>query len=237
MSRVQRAGHIRYEEAAGAATSTLHMTRRRHVRSRRSDDTVDVDVLVTGVYERHAGAIAAYALRRADAADAADVVADTFLVAWRRHGEMPDEPNTLPWLYGVARRVLANQRRSRHRRTKLHDRLRNEFVEFDDRIDRHDDTEEFRRVAAALDSLTDDDAELLRLTAWEGLSPTELALTMDLEPDAVRQRLRRARQRLRHRLASDDRTPRRIEPTREIGSHRRHVAAMHDPGWSAGGGS
>lgn len=220
------------------------MSRRRRSRPRPPVDRVDGDAAVTRAYEQHAGAIAAYALRRANAADAADVVADTFLVAWRRHDEIPDEPNTLPWLYGVARRVLANQRRSRDRRTRLHDRLRTEFTEFDARSDRVEDTEDFRRVAIALSSLSDDDAELLRLTAWEGLSPTELAVTMRVEPGAVRQRLRRARQRLRQHLDTDivgitgvtDLDERRAR----AGAHEspaQRLAAWHEPRWSAGGGS
>ena len=176
------------------------MTKRR--RSRRDRGDAAIDLRVTAIYERHAGAIAAYALRRAPAADAADVVADTFLVAFRRHDEMPGEPNTLPWLYGVARRVLANQRRSTERRTRLHERLRHEFVDFDQRNAGALDTDEFRQVAAALSALSADDAELLRLTAWEGLSPAELAMTMDLDASVVRQRLRRARQRLRRQLGA-----------------------------------
>ncbi len=178
------------------------MTRRRRSRPDHSD--AGIDARITEVYERHAGAIAAYALRRASAADAADVVADTFLVAFRRHDQIPDEPRTLPWLYGVARRVLANQRRSTERRTRLHERLRHEFVEFDQRTTGAGETAEFQQVAAALAALSADDAELLRLTAWEGLSPAELATTMDLDASVVRQRLRRARQRLRRQLGAHD---------------------------------
>jgi RNA polymerase sigma-70 factor, ECF subfamily len=53
------------------------------------------------MYEQHAGAIAAYALRRTRSEpDAEEIVAETFLIAWRRGGELRGEP--LPWLYGVA---------------------------------------------------------------------------------------------------------------------------------------
>jgi RNA polymerase sigma factor (sigma-70 family) len=164
---------------------------------------VDEHSVITSLYERYAGHIAAYALRRTTRADAADVVADTFLVVWRRHREVPHEPDTLPWLYGVARRVLANQRRSGERRGKLHERLQSQFVEYDDDARHIEDTERFRRVATALSKLSDDDAELLRLTTWEALSATEIALTLQLDPSAVRQRLHRARQRLRRQLAAD----------------------------------
>ena len=138
------------------------------------------------------------------ASDAADVVAETFLVVWRRNEVVPDGPDTLPWLYGVARRVLANQRRTHRRRGRLRDRLVNEFERVDLDPTAIEELEEFRRVAAALRRLSDDDAELLRLTAWEGLSPTEIATATGLAPGTVRQRLRRARQRLRKLLADEE---------------------------------
>src|SRR5690242_7391531 len=69
----------------------------------------------------------AYALRRVDRAeDAADVVAETFLVAWRRLDHVPPGDDARLWLYGVARRQLANQRRGQLRRSRLAERLRAE---------------------------------------------------------------------------------------------------------------
>lgn len=155
------------------------------------------------VYEQYASHIAAYALRRTTSADAADVTAETFLVAWRRRDVVPDEPNTLPWLYGVARRVLANQHRSRRRRGRLRDRLEAEFCRHDVDQPPLEEVEEFRRVASALAKLSEDDAELLRLTTWEGLTPTEIATMMGIVPGTARQRVSRARQRLRKQLAAD----------------------------------
>ena len=74
------------------------------------------------VYAEHFDRVLGYALRRvARPEDAADVVSETFLVAWRRLGDVPEEPRTRLWLYGVARRVLANQRRGDRRRTALGD--------------------------------------------------------------------------------------------------------------------
>ena len=158
---------------------------------------------VARVYDQYASQVAAYALRRADSADAADVMAETFLVAWRRRDVMPDEPNTLPWLYGVARRVLANQRRNHRRRGRLKDRLEAEFVRHDLGLSSLEEYAEFRRVADALAELSDDDAELLRLTSWEGLSQAEVAKAMGIAPGTARQRVSRARQRLRKQLAKD----------------------------------
>ena len=66
------------------------------------------------VFDEHFRAVSAYALRRTTPAEADDIVAETFLVAWRRLDEVP--PNAKPWLLGVARRVLANHRRAAGRR-------------------------------------------------------------------------------------------------------------------------
>lgn len=156
------------------------------------------------IYERYASNVAAYAVRRSSSrSDAADAVAETFLVAWRRRDKVPEEPNTLPWLYGVTRRVLANQRRTDHRRGRLRARLVTEFATYDVGPSPFEEGEEFRRVASALRQLSDDDAELLRLTAWEALTPTEIATVFGIAPGTARQRISRARQRLRKQLAAD----------------------------------
>ena len=68
-----------------------------------------------------------YALRRAGREDAADVVAETFVVAWRRLDEMPEGDGARLWLYGTARRVLANQRRATRRRERLAERIRTDL--------------------------------------------------------------------------------------------------------------
>src|SRR5580658_9662112 len=62
-------------------------------------------------------ALLAYAVARADLESAKDAVASAFLVAWRRRAEIPDP--SLPWLIGVVRRTLGDQRRSHERSTSL----------------------------------------------------------------------------------------------------------------------
>jgi DNA-directed RNA polymerase specialized sigma24 family protein len=65
------------------------------------------------LYGAHAGAVLAYARRRTSPANADDVMADVFLIAWRRLADVPRDERV--WLLGVARRVLANQRRGHTR--------------------------------------------------------------------------------------------------------------------------
>ena len=88
------------------------------------------EVKFRSAYEAHARALLGDALRRtATPADAADVVAETMLTAWRRLDVMPDEPETILWLYGVARNVIANGDRTRRRQRRLAERLRSELDE------------------------------------------------------------------------------------------------------------
>jgi hypothetical protein len=75
------------------------------------------------LYEANYHRVLGYALRRADRDDAADVVAETFLVAWRRLDDVPSGEVARLWLYGTARRVLANQQRGKRRRERLTQRL------------------------------------------------------------------------------------------------------------------
>lgn len=200
-----RVGFLGAVRSGSAGKQSVERTRRKTAQATSIDSAARARV--GDAYERHASHVAAYALRRASSSDAADIVAETFLVAWRRHEAMPPEPDTLPWLYGVARRVLANQRRSTRRRGRLRDRLEAEFVPRQVDQPPLEKVDEFRRVARALHQLSDDDAELLRLVTWEGLTPAQIATTLDIIPGTARQRISRARQRLRAQLAADGADP------------------------------
>jgi RNA polymerase sigma factor (sigma-70 family) len=148
------------------------------------------------VYAGNFEAVLAYATRRVEQpADAADVVAETFLVAWRRFREMPPGDEARLWLYGVARRVLANHHRGDARRERLRQRLLS-FAQSSPGID----LPSRFAVRQALATLGESDRELLMLTAWEGLEPREAAAVLGISAAAARTRLSRARTRLRNIL-------------------------------------
>lgn len=156
------------------------------------------------LFERESKAILGYALRRTgNPADAADVVSETFTVVWRRLDEVPLGDRTRPYLYGIARSVLANHRRSLGRRDRLVVRLSDHIKDHYDEFNESDST-----LTAALDRLGPLDREVLRLTAWEGLSPGELAVALDVAPATARSQLHRARSRLRTELDRSQRTRR-----------------------------
>lgn len=150
------------------------------------------------LFERTHIALLGYALRRVTVPeDAVDVVAETYLVAWRRIDDVPSGEQARPWLFGVARNVLANHRRGERRRLALAQRLQENVRQ----VLPAPEFREITTVERALALLGEDDREVLRLLAWEELDRAEIAVAMGLSQALVRVRLHRARTRLRRQLA------------------------------------
>jgi RNA polymerase sigma-70 factor (ECF subfamily) len=148
--------------------------------------------------------IVGYVLRRSsDQWDASDAVAETYLILWRRLDEAPsDDGRVLPWLYGVARRVLANQRRGERRRSALAARLATDVGDLTTYIDEPAD-ETGQQIARALEQLGAEDREILELLVWEELGREEIALALGISRALVRLRLHRARQRFAQKLVAE----------------------------------
>ena len=134
--------------------------------------------------------------------DAEDAVAETYLVAWRRLDDATAAESPLLWLYAVAVKVTANQRRGQDRFRRLIDRLDHLFtptvVEASDAPILT--AADAAQVAAALEILGPTDREIMRLVAYEELSYAEAGVVVGLSEAAVRTRLYRARRRLRRHL-------------------------------------
>ena len=137
-----------------------------------------------------------YLARRATPDVIEDLFAEVMTIAWRRMGEIPAGAE-LPWLYGVARRVVANHRRANGRFGRLLERvaLAHRGVDLGPAPVGGD-----HELAEALAALPATDAEVLRLWAWEELSPAEIALALGISPNAASIRLHRAKGRLRDAL-------------------------------------
>lgn len=151
----------------------------------------------TALFDATYQALLGYAVRRvADPQDAADVVAEAYLVAWRRLDDVPAGADARPWLFGVARNVLANYYRGERRRTALAARLRETLSNDLPAAPTQPST-----LGIAMARLGDDDRELLRLVAWEGLAREEIAMVLRVPRATVRVRLHRARRRLLALLA------------------------------------
>lgn len=144
--------------------------------------------------------VLAYVLRRVPTRDdAPDVVAETYLVAWRRIEEVPKGEEARLWLLGVARRQLANMKRGHLRRQRLADRMRDELARLplDAGAVR---TESDPDLDEAFARLPEEDREVLTLLAWEGLKPNEIATVLGIRGVTARSRLHRAKKRLRQQL-------------------------------------
>jgi RNA polymerase sigma factor (sigma-70 family) len=154
------------------------------------------------LYGDHGRDVLAYALRRAAGPeDAADVVAETFLTAWRRLPDVPPGPEARLWLYGVARRILANQRRGERRRLRLGERLRDDLSAL--AVPGQPASAGDSALLLALARLDEEDRELLLLVGWEELAPAQAARVIGASAVAVRSRLHRARRRLRTAMSAD----------------------------------
>ncbi len=141
-----------------------------------------------------------YLLRRTEPDAAEDVLADTFLVIWRRLDDIP-EGQVLPWCYSVARNCLANQRRSRRRRAGLHARVVSLSPPAPAELAPTLPDPELHEALAAL---RPQDRELIRLWAWEDLPPAEIAVVLGVSANAVHIRLHRVRKRLARLLADSE---------------------------------
>ncbi|WP_017591861.1 RNA polymerase sigma factor [Nocardiopsis potens] len=149
-------------------------------------------------YAAHRDDLLRYALRRTGHPDeAADTVADTFLIAWQRIDALPPGDQGLPWLYGVARNVLANRGRGTRRRTRLAERLRAETAGTTVTPPAGADLVDIGRVFR---TLPETDRELLSLAGWEELEAAEIAVVLGISRNAARIRLHRARKRFRRAL-------------------------------------
>jgi RNA polymerase sigma-70 factor, ECF subfamily len=148
------------------------------------------------IYAAHADVVHRYALRRISRSAAEDVVAEVFLIAWRRLSELPPEPRG--WLLGTARRVVANTHRGDARRAALRERIATGGAVASEAAGGSS------LLALALLELSELDREALTLIAWDGLSHREAAEALGVREGTFAVRLLRARRRLARQLG---RTP------------------------------
>ncbi len=159
----------------------------------------DRERLFRRFYDEHHGAIHRYARRRVGADKAAEVAVDVFVIAWRRFDSIKEPP--LPWLYGVARNVIRSMRRTDRQAVSVLADL-NTRASSDPSVDDH--VVSRQTMIRAFNQLRENDREILRLVAWEGLTPAEGAVVLGCSAKTFSVRLHRARRRLQ---AAMDRPP------------------------------
>jgi len=158
----------------------------------------------TELFRRHAPYIQRYVVRRLgqDAAD--DIVAETFLLAFRQRDSYDQaRSDARPWLYGIATNLIGHHRRAEIRLYRALARTGADPVteSFTDRIDdRVSASTASRRLAAALARLSAELRDTLLLVAWGDLSYEETATALGVPVGTVRSRISRARSALRRSL-------------------------------------
>ena len=161
----------------------------------------DTDTRFEALYRAHAHDVHGYCLRRTSSEEAKDATSEVFVVAWRRFDDVPQGDEALPWLYAVARNVLANRARSFRRR----DRLATKAAAHHDatvpgpetQIVRNEQHDELLR---ALSKLSEKDQEILRLVEWEGLGRDKVAEMFFVSRAAIDKRIGRAYKKMAHTL-------------------------------------
>lgn len=182
-------------------TVSAHGIARPNRRNESSNDSSDDEARFRDLFQRHYNSIHRYALRRVDQASAQDVVTETFLVAWRRMNVAPEDP--LPWLYGIARNVLANELRATRRLNRVIGRLESAEVGRA-QPDPGEQVPTSLGIANAMSRLSRGDNEVLALIAWEGLSVQQAAIVLGCSSATMSVRLHRARNRLQRLLETED---------------------------------
>jgi len=151
-------------------------------------------VRFTALWEEHADRVLAYARRHVAPDDAQEVVAETFLVAWRRLADVPG--TALPWLLVVARNTIANHRRSGYRRALLDCELARLEAVAASAVAAEVTAAERTSALSRLAALSPVEREALLLVAWDGLTPAQAAQVAGCSVSAFHVRLFRGRRRL-----------------------------------------
>ncbi|MDY0909485.1 sigma-70 family RNA polymerase sigma factor [Microbacterium sp. CFBP9034] len=139
----------------------------------------------------------AYLQRRVGPGDAPDLLGETMVIAWRRVGDLPRDPEQARmWLFGIARGTLLNHARGERRRWALSDRIRGHAAT-DAAAPPADAGIEVRD---AIGRLEPDLAELVRLVHWERLTLVQAADLLGIPDSTARSRYQRAKEQLRAAL-------------------------------------
>lgn len=161
------------------------------------------DDQVQALYRDHGHRVLGYLTRRVTRPeDAADLLSEVLEVTWRRRHDLPPSPDDVLWVFGVARNVLANQKRAGLRRDTATRALARTLSDVAPRTSINDAVESGLDIRRALTQLSDLDREIICLTGWEGLTSSEVGTVLNLPPATVRSRLRRARAEL-HQLLEE----------------------------------
>ncbi|MFB4303182.1 RNA polymerase sigma factor [Actinomadura sp. NTSP31] len=196
----QRAGVAPDAEAAGAYASDAEVIRR----------SVHDPERFAVLFDRYAAQIHRYAARRLGTQAADDIVAETFLTAFRKRGTYdPGRPLARPWLYGIATTLVARHHRSEERHYRALQRTGIDPLpepEAEAVVARVTAQQQERLLGGALAELPAGDRDVLLLVAWGDLGYEEVGEALGIPPGTVGSRLNRVRRKLKAALGGADPT-------------------------------
>ena len=176
--------------------------------SRPDHEEAKAEAAFTELYRATATDVLAFLIRRcATAEDAADCLAETYMIAWRKHHTLPNPAEARPWLFGVARNVMHRNHERTHRADAIAQQLASVLAISTREQTTTDCTDIEERLMDALAELSEIDQEILKLIVWDGLSPTQTATALQMSPNLVRVRAHRARATLRASIGAQGNSP------------------------------
>jgi RNA polymerase sigma factor (sigma-70 family) len=168
-----------------------------------SDAAADSEARFAALYAETSRDVLAFLLRRcATPEDAADCLAETYLVAWEKRDQVPAGVQARPWLFGVARNVM-RRGHDRHRRLATAAQSLAEELQSAARARGALAPEEAQPITAALAQLSAVDQEIITMMSWDGRTPREIGGILGLSANVVRVRAHRARAKLRSLLSAE----------------------------------
>jgi len=159
------------------------------------------------LFDRHAGVLFRFLIRRVGRDTADELLGETFRIAFEKRSSFDGrQPSAKPWLYGIATNLVAKHRRTEARRLRATGRLVGAVPAeplADAVVAAVDARELWPAVAAGIGQLPDGERDALLLYVWEDLSYDDIAVALQIPVGTVRSRLSRARGRLRELAAPD----------------------------------
>lgn len=170
------------------------------------------DTAFRSAYDATFADVRRFCLRRLPVSDVNDAVSEVYLIAWRKIDQIPQGPEALPWLYGVARNVVRHVERANRRRRRLAVKATREPVgsvpDPEVVLVRRAEDEQ---LAEAIARLSVNDQEVIRLRSWEELTAPAIADVLGCSVSAAEKRIARAFQRLEKLVEPID--PRVVRPS------------------------
>jgi RNA polymerase sigma-70 factor (ECF subfamily) len=151
------------------------------------------------LFNSYAKSVRAFIWRRSNGLDVGvssvdDIEADVWTIAWARKDAAPTELELeLPWLFQIARHVLANHIRKNVTRRKISNTLNPDeltSLAADALVLLNEE------IVGVFSVLNASEREVMALTVWEGLKPAQISVVLGVTPNAVSIRMNKARKKI-----------------------------------------